>query len=72
MLESIIHSVCLHGQAVKTSPSHGGIWGSIPHGGTKYGAAFKPLFCFRFIRKRENRHIIRYVTKKATVETVAF
>ena len=24
-----------HGQAVKTSPSHGGIWGSIPHGGTK-------------------------------------
>ena len=23
-----------HGQAVKTSPSHGGIWGSIPHGGT--------------------------------------
>ena len=26
---------CPHGQAVKTSPSHGGIWGSIPHGGTK-------------------------------------
>ena len=24
-----------HGQAVKTSPSHGGIWGSIPHGGTR-------------------------------------
>ena len=24
-----------HGQAVKTSPSHGGIWGSIPHEGTK-------------------------------------
>ena len=28
-------SKCPHGQAVKTSPSHGGIWGSIPHGGTK-------------------------------------
>lgn len=27
-----------HGQAVKTSPSHGGIWGSIPHEGTKKGS----------------------------------
>ena len=27
--------ISLHGQAVKTSPSHGGIWGSIPHGGAK-------------------------------------
>ena len=24
-----------HGQAVKTLPSHGGNWGSIPHGATK-------------------------------------
>ena len=24
-----------HGQAVKTSPSHGENWGSIPHGATK-------------------------------------
>lgn len=27
--------MCLHSLAVRTPPSHGGIWGSIPHGGTK-------------------------------------
>ena len=27
-------SISLHGQAVKTSPSHGENWGSSPHGGT--------------------------------------
>ena len=26
-------AICLHGQAVKTSPSHGENWGSSPHGG---------------------------------------
>ena len=28
-------AICLHGQAVKTSPSHGENWGSSPHGGAK-------------------------------------
>ena len=32
-------AICLHGQAVKTSPSHGENWGSSPHGG-----AIKKLF----------------------------
>ena len=29
-------SISLHGQAVKTSPSHGENWGSSPHGGTNH------------------------------------
>ena len=36
-------ATCLHGQAVKTSPSHGENWGSSPHGGVKataYAVAF--------------------------------
>ena len=33
-----------HGQAVKTSPSHGGIWGSIPHGGTKKNTHIECFF----------------------------
>ena len=37
-------SKCPHGQAVKTSPSHGGIWGSIPHGGTKKKNKSSDLF----------------------------
>ena len=35
-----------HGQAVKTSPSHGGIWGSIPHGGTKNPTLVCGIFPF--------------------------
>ena len=45
---------CPHGQAVKTSPSHGGIWGSIPHGGTKKTS---PLGLVFFIRCSQ-RHVI--------------
>ena len=37
-------NICPHGQAVKTSPSHGGIWGSIPHGGTKKKQVLWGLF----------------------------
>ena len=40
--------ISLHGQAVKTSPSHGGIWGSIPHGGAKnnrYQTGYLLFFC---------------------------
>ena len=39
---------CPHGQAVKTSPSHGGIWGSIPHGGTKKSTRIECFFIFHF------------------------
>ena len=39
---------CPHGQAVKTSPSHGGIWGSIPHGGTKNLHNFVQVFTYYF------------------------
>ena len=35
-----------HGQAVKTSPSHGGIWGSIPHGGTTKTSPRRTCFYF--------------------------
>ena len=38
-----------HGQAVKTSPSHGGIWGSIPHGGTKNLHNFVQVFTYYFL-----------------------
>ena len=38
-----------HGQAVKTSPSHGGIWGSIPHGGTKNLHNLVQVFTFYFL-----------------------
>ncbi len=37
-----------HGQAVKTSPSHGGIWGSIPHGGTKKNTRYECFFIIHF------------------------
>ena len=37
-----------HGQAVKTSPSHGGIWGSIPHGGTKNLHNLVQVFTYYF------------------------
>ncbi len=43
-----------HGQAVKTSPSHGGIWGSIPHGGTKKNKSFGACFFIRCLQ----RHVI--------------
>ena len=39
-------SKCPHGQAVKTSPSHGGIWGSIPHGGTTKTSPTRTCFYF--------------------------
>ena len=38
-----------HGQAVKTSPSHGGIWGSIPHGGTKNLHNLVQVFTYYFL-----------------------
>ena len=40
-----------HGQAVKTSPSHGGIWGSIPHGGTRKRQVIYGLFFYLFMLK---------------------
>ena len=40
---------CPHGQAVKTSPSHGGIWGSIPHGGTKNLHKLVQVFTYYFL-----------------------
>ena len=40
---------CPHGQAVKTSPSHGGIWGSIPHGGTKNLHNLVQVFTYYFL-----------------------
>ena len=43
-----------HGQAVKTSPSHGGIWGSIPHGGTKKTSPLGLVFFIRCLQ----RHVI--------------
>ena len=34
-LRILVRQPCLHGQAVKTSPSHGENWGSSPHGAAK-------------------------------------
>ena len=46
-----------HGQAVKTPPSHGGNWGSIPHGATKKkGQVFYLSFLFGiFLRELSRR-----------------
>ena len=40
-------STSLHGQAVKTSPSHGENWGSSPHGGTNIVHAMHRRFFLR-------------------------
>ena len=39
-------AISLHSQAVKTSPSHGEDWGSIPHGGTE-ADEIHPLFSYK-------------------------
>ena len=42
-----------HGQAVKTSPSHGENWGSIPHGATKRRRQVSCLSSFLFMKARQ-------------------
>ena len=64
--------ISLHGQAVKTSPSHGGIWGSIPHGGTKteYKGAPRALFsCSNFGHLRHCK-LPRFLTRKPAICTL--
>ena len=45
-LRILVRQPCLHGQAVKTSPSHGENWGSSPHGGAELSSNGLRVFCF--------------------------